>query len=120
MTMTTIRSLTAAIAVSAVLILAVGCGDNTPPATDGGDAPAADAPKKPLLLKKEMADWCPEHGVPESICTRCNESLVASFKEKGDWCGGHGLPESQCFKCNPGLEAEFAAGRPSGVGDEAE
>ncbi len=24
-------------------------------------------------------DWCGEHAVPESQCTRCNSSLIAAF-----------------------------------------
>ena len=52
-------------------------------------------------------DWCAEHGVPESICTRCNPNLIASFKQKGDWCKEHNLPESQCIACNPDLKAKF-------------
>jgi len=51
-------------------------------------------------------DWCGEHQVPESLCTRCNPSLVPAFKATGDWCPEHGLPESQCKICNPGLEIE--------------
>lgn len=51
-------------------------------------------------------DWCGEHQVPESMCTRCNPSLVAAFKATGDWCAEHGLPESQCKLCNPGLKIE--------------
>ena len=49
-------------------------------------------------------DWCGEHGVPESQCTRCNPSLIAAFKATGDWCEEHGVPESQCLKCNPNLQ----------------
>ncbi|MFN0150599.1 MAG: hypothetical protein ACKVU1_07810 [bacterium] len=49
-------------------------------------------------------DWCGEHGVPESMCTRCNGTLVAAFKATGDWCPEHGLPESQCLVCNPDLK----------------
>ena len=49
-------------------------------------------------------DWCGEHAVPESQCTRCNPELIAAFKATGDWCEEHGLPESQCLKCNPGLK----------------
>lgn len=49
-------------------------------------------------------DWCGEHSVPESQCTRCNPDLVAAFKATGDWCPEHGLPESQCLKCNPDLK----------------
>ena len=49
------------------------------------------------------ADWCAEHRVPESQCTKCNPELVAEFKAKNDWCGEHGLPESHCRLCNPGI-----------------
>lgn len=51
-------------------------------------------------------DWCGEHGVPESQCTRCNPKLVPAFKATGDWCPEHGLPESQCLICNPNLKIE--------------
>ncbi|HEX2882792.1 MAG TPA: hypothetical protein VHO25_24905 [Polyangiaceae bacterium] len=49
-------------------------------------------------------DWCGEHAVPESQCTRCNPELTQGFKDKGDWCEEHGLPESQCLKCNPDIK----------------
>lgn len=49
-------------------------------------------------------DWCEEHQVPESQCTRCNPALIPAFKATGDWCGEHGVPESQCLKCNPQLK----------------
>lgn len=49
------------------------------------------------------ADWCAGHRVPESLCTKCNPSLIPTFKTAGDWCGEHDLPESQCRLCNPGL-----------------
>lgn len=58
------------------------------------------------------ADWCAEHGVPESICTRCNTKLIAEFKQKGDWCKEHNLPESQCIECNPELKEKFEAMKP--------
>ncbi len=51
-------------------------------------------------------DWCGEHQVPESECTRCNSALEAAFKATGDWCKEHDLPESQCKKCNPDLKIE--------------
>lgn len=51
-------------------------------------------------------DWCGEHQVPESLCTRCNPSLIAAFKATGDWCEQHKLPESQCLACNPDLKIE--------------
>lgn len=62
------------------------------------------------------ADWCAEHGVPESICTRCNAKLIAEFKKKGDWCKEHGLPESQCIECHPELKEKFAAMAPKKKG----
>jgi hypothetical protein len=49
-------------------------------------------------------DWCGEHGVPESACTRCNPALIPAFKATNDWCVEHGLPESQCLICNPDLK----------------
>jgi hypothetical protein len=51
-------------------------------------------------------DWCGEHQVLESMCTRCNPSLIAAFKATGDWCEEHGLPESQCLNCSPELKIE--------------
>lgn len=55
------------------------------------------------------ADWCGEHAVPESQCTRCNTALVPAFKATGDWCDEHSLPESQCLACNPDLVIERPA-----------
>ncbi len=49
-------------------------------------------------------DWCAEHAVPESQCTRCDKSLIPVFKATGDWCELHGLPKSQDLKCNPELK----------------
>lgn len=49
-------------------------------------------------------DWCGEHQVPESLCTRCNPDLIPAFKATKDWCPEHGLPESQCLVCNPELK----------------
>ena len=51
-------------------------------------------------------DWCGEHGVAESLCTRCNPALIPAFKASKDWCAEHGLPESQCLLCNPSLKIE--------------
>lgn len=56
--------------------------------------------------------WCGGHGVPESVCTRCDASLIPKFKEAGDWCAEHGLPESQCTICNPQVREKWAALRP--------
>lgn len=51
-------------------------------------------------------DWCGEHAVPESQCTRCNASLIPAFKASNDWCEAHSMPESQCLACNPDLKIE--------------
>lgn len=51
-------------------------------------------------------DWCEEHQVPESLCTRCKPALIAAFKATNDWCAEHGIPESQCRICNPNLKLE--------------
>jgi cobalt-zinc-cadmium efflux system membrane fusion protein len=71
---------------------------------DAKHTPAAETP-----APATAADWCAGHGVPESICTRCNADLIPAFKAKGDWCNGHNLPESQCLICNPELKAKFEA-----------
>lgn len=49
-------------------------------------------------------DWCDEHGVAESACTRCDASLIPAFKAVGDWDEEHGLPRSQCLQCDPNLK----------------
>lgn len=69
------------------------------PSAGTGHAPAAAVPGS-------HEDWCGEHQVPESQCTRCDSSLIAAFKATKDWCPEHGLPESQCLKCNPELKIE--------------
>jgi hypothetical protein len=75
----------------------------TPPASSSGaEAAAGHAPEG--VKPGSYEDWCDEHQVPESMCTRCNPTLVAAFKATGDWCDEHGLPESQCLACNPDLK----------------
>ena len=111
----------------AVVLIAGGCDDR------GGDAPAGtadtdaagprvvDQPRpatRPIIPVAQMADWCPEHQVPESICTRCNGSLIAGFKAKGDWDERHDLPKSQCFECDPSLKQKFAAAYKEKYGKE--
>lgn len=98
--------------VSFVVLATVACAKSDPPpatkASAGGHAPAGVTPGS-------HEDWCGEHAVPESQCTRCNPALAAAFKATGDWCPEHGLPESQCLKCNPDLKiTRPPAGAPSG------
>ena len=80
-------------------LLACG-GESTPVQTEAGSHAAAD------VVPGSHEDWCGEHAVPESQCTRCDPSLVAAFKATGDWCPEHGLPESQCLECNPDIKIE--------------
>lgn len=48
-------------------------------------------------------DWCTEHAVPESQCTRCNAELIPAFKATNDWCEEHQLPLSQDKVHDPDL-----------------
>ncbi len=92
---------------SVLFLSVVACGSSEP-------APTAAEPAKPVAgghapasaVPGSHEDWCSEHAVPESLCTRCNPSLAAAFKATDDWCQEHGLPESQCRKCNPDLKIE--------------
>ena len=92
-----------AVPLALVLVLALaaaGCKrDASSTATSGGHAPEGYA-------VGSHEDWCGEHAVPESKCTRCNASLIPAFKATNDWCVEHALPESQCLKCNPDLKIE--------------
>ena len=96
-----------------VLLSACGGDDTT---KQVGQPDKVEPAKAPLIEKTQVADWCKEHGVPESVCTRCNESLIAGFKTKGDWCKEHALPESQCIPCHPELEEKFKAMAPKSGG----
>lgn len=111
-----ILSLMFAFALVALSIVVGACEKKSdqPPTPPAAAKTEPKKPVEPLIKKQEIADWCPEHGVPESICTRCNASLIEGFKAKGDWCKEHDLPESQCFKCHPELEAKFKAMAPKG------
>ena len=107
-------------------VILSGCGQPKPEDTGQKSQPTAPAPAEskravdakpapgPGQAQVEVAaagvkpgsheDWCGEHEVPESLCTRCNPSLIAAFKASGDWCAEHELPESQCKICNPELK----------------
>jgi hypothetical protein len=96
-----------------LLIALIGAGalacSNAPEATasavaekTNSAAPASHAPSGVKAGPHE--DWCDEHGVPESQCTRCNPKLIPAFKATKDWCEEHSMPESQCTKCNPDIK----------------
>ncbi len=56
------------------------------------------------IVPGSYEDWCEEHGVPETQCTRCDPSLVPAFQAAHDWCADHGLPMSQCTIHAPNLK----------------
>ena len=106
---------------SAVILFAFGCGQPRPEEAGQKSRPTAPAPaaepKRAALAPApgpehaaagvkpgSYEDWCEEHQVPESQCTRCNPALTPAFKATGDWCEEHGVPESQCTRCNPNLK----------------
>ena len=86
--------------VIAFVATSAACDKSKDGAPAKGDATHASAVAKP----GSHEDWCGEHLVAESQCTRCNPALIAAFKATNDWCEEHGLPESQCLKCHPDLK----------------
>lgn len=100
-------------------LLATACKDRETPT-----APATTmaAPRAPALA--DSADWCAEHAVPESMCSKCNPRLVDRFQRAGDWCAEHGYPESVCPLCNPMQPPATRASAPhrdsARVGDPAD
>ncbi len=116
--MSMLRASRIAVAAFALIVVsAAGCGVREelaapePPPAGKSETPAKTAP---LVAPPKAADWCGEHGVPESVCTKCNADLIPEFKKKGDWCEKHGLPDSQCTICHPELVARFKAMAPGG------
>ena len=98
------RSITSfAVALFAVFVVACSGQSGEPaPTSAAGHAPVTAVPGS-------HDDWCAEHEVPESLCTRCNPALIPAFRATGDWCPEHGVPESQCLICNPDLVIERPA-----------
>jgi cobalt-zinc-cadmium efflux system membrane fusion protein len=105
------KSLLLTLALLGLTLAPVGCGGASEAATTPGSS-KSETKKTPLIQKATLADWCTEHAVPESVCTRCNEELEPQFQAKGDWCQEHALPESQCLDCHPDLKAKFDAMAP--------
>jgi len=56
------------------------------------------------IVPGSYEDWCDEHQVQETMCSRCDPTLIPAFKAAGDWDEKHGLPKSQCLKCDPTLK----------------
>ena len=68
----------------AACLLAAACNkQEEAAATEQRDDPKHAAPD---VVPGSYDDWCNEHQVPESQCTRCNPSLIPAFKATGDWC----------------------------------
>lgn len=87
----------------AVMLMLAACGEPAAShAADDGHGHERDHAAA-SVVPGSHEDWCGEHAVPESKCSRCDPSLVPAFKATGDWCVEHGLPESQCLACNPAL-----------------
>jgi len=96
-----------------VAAVAGGCGGSESPKPGTGAPKAApEGPVAPIIPKKAVADWCGEHGVPESACTKCSADLIPGFKAKGDWCEKHALPKSQCVACDPAVAEKLKAMMP--------
>jgi len=74
---------------SIVALGAIACGNGGAPATQAGPTAAQDGA------------MCAEHGVLESLCTKCNPALIPVFQARGDWCAEHGFAESICPICHP-------------------
>lgn len=72
--------------------LAGGCGEERSQASSA-------VPRRPAHA--DPNDWCGEHALPESMCTKCSPSLTAAFRAAGDFCEEHGFPESVCPLCHP-------------------
>lgn len=89
-------------------LVAFGCGKQVDQTSQAGNKNQAQANTTERadaeVVPGSYADWCAQHGVPESACTRCDPSLIAAFKATNDWCAEHGVPESQCLRCNPELK----------------
>ncbi len=94
--------------VTGVVLVGAGCGQRDNKVKDKGpsDKSAQATDKK----GNDHSDWwCEEHGIPEEMCSACNDKVAKEFKAKGDWCAKHGRAQSQCFFCNPQFREKYAA-----------
>jgi len=95
-----------------------GCKEGKEPkgqaSVTAGKPGAAFGPDTSPLPPDLSKGWCAGHGVPESVCTRCDDSLIEKFKAAGDWCKEHGLPETQCTRCHPEVKERWEKLNPAG------
>ena len=90
---------------SSLITFAGGCSKESAPEKSEKTAKDDDHDKHaPAGVKPgSHEDWCEEHAVPESQCSRCNPELIPAFKATNDWCEEHQLPLSQDKIHNPDL-----------------
>lgn len=95
-----------------MVLITAGCSKES---DKGGQANTGQTEKKSAKEgdDKKVHDhsgwWCEEHGVPENLCSLCNNKVAAKCKKDGDWCPLHDRAKSQCFKCEPKLYEKYAA-----------
>lgn len=110
------RFMTMLAALLSLVLLAAGCGTQktesdsaqtgttgTTEAIEPSSPPTGEGHATADVVPGSYEDWCDEHGVAESQCTRCDPSLIPAFQAANDWCTDHGLPMSQCMIHNPNL-----------------
>jgi hypothetical protein len=56
-------------------------------ALGAGTLMLSQAPQQTDVAAKYSGKLCTEHGIADSLCTRCHRDLIAVFKDRGDWCG---------------------------------
>ena len=95
----------------AILLIAAGCGSGSQTQTTTEEAAKAATPQAGEghavvadVVPGSYEDWCAEHEVPETQCTRCDPSLIPAFLAANDWDAQHGLPMSQCTIHDPNLK----------------
>jgi hypothetical protein len=94
----------------AAALIAAGCGgkgtssQTGEAATTEAASPTSGEGHAAGIVPGSYQDWCEEHQVQETQCTRCDASLIAAFQAAGDWDAEHGLPKSQCTTCDPNLK----------------
>lgn len=95
-----------------LIAVAAGCGakgsnSQTAQSGTGGTTESSATPAQGHsagIVPGSYEDWCDEHQVPETQCTRCDPTLIPAFQTANDWCPEHGLPMSQCTIHNPNLK----------------
>ena len=107
------RSSVTFIALMSLMLVVAGCGaQGTKSETEQTGPAGSSEPASPPSSEGHAAgivpgsyeDWCAEHQVQETLCTRCDPSLIPAFQAANDWDAEHGLPMSQCTKHNPNLK----------------